>query len=63
MWSLFASSTPEIKDSSFSLLRFAVITGGVSLVLFGIGYAMVGVGSVIGPIGDIIDDSDDSDSD
>ena len=50
------------RKTSFST-NFVLITGSIALVLFGLGYALRGLGSAIEPISKIIDtDSENSNS-
>ena len=46
----------------FTTNKFILVAGSVSLILFGIGYSLYGLGSVIKPVCDIIDDFHDSDN-
>ena len=50
------------SNSSFSTFKFVAIAGSVSLILFGTGYALYGLGSALRPISDIVEELHDSDS-
>ena len=57
-------SQPELDtpSSGFTVTKFVVVSGSIALVLFGMGYTLYGLGSVIKPAGEIIDEFHDSDS-
>ena len=46
IWNYFDMGIQKPDESSFSYVKFVVIVGGISLVLFGTGYAMVGLAKV-----------------
>lgn len=66
LWSYLASkiiSEPKVTEtmvSGFSTAKFAVVSGSLAVVLFGVGYAFYGMGSVVKPVTDIVDDFHDS---
>ena len=49
-------------SSEFNALNFIAITGGVAVILFGLGYALHGLGQSLVPTAQIIDELHDSDS-
>ena len=55
------SPTSEIPTGRFTVTKFVFITGSVALILFGLEYTLHGLGSVMDPISDIIDELHDSD--
>ena len=52
---------PE-HTNGFSTFKFVAIAGSISLLLFGTGYALYGLGSALRPISDIVDEFHDSNS-
>ena len=55
---------PEVVEpvsNGLSLISVISVSGSVALVLFGLGYAFYGMGSVVKPVIDIVDDFHDSD--
>ena len=64
IYNLLLSKTPESGriSNGFNTTKFVCITGGISLVLFSLGYVIYGLGSVMEPISDIIDELHDSES-
>ena len=59
------SQVVEPVTDGISTVRIVSISGSIALVLFGLGYAFYGMGQVVQPISEIIDelyDSNDSDS-
>ena len=59
----FAKAEPT--DNGFTVTKFILVAGSIALMLFGSGYALRGLGSVMEPFSDIVDelhDSSDTDS-
>jgi len=57
---------PEVVEpavNGFNTLKIVSVSGSVALVLFGLGYAFYGMGQVMKPVSEIIDELHDSDSD
>jgi len=51
------------SGSGITVTKFVFVTGSIALVLFGMGYALYGLGSVVKPVSDIVEEICDSDSD
>ena len=50
------------SGSGITVTKFVFVTGSVALALFGMGYALYGLGSVVKPVSVIVDQLCDSDS-
>ena len=46
IWNYFTPDIQESTENDFSYVKFIVIASGISLVLFGTGYAMIGLAKV-----------------
>ena len=46
IWNYFAPDIQEPTETSFSYIKFTVIAGSISLVLFGTGYVMSSLAKV-----------------
>ena len=56
------SEVVNTPSSGITTTKFVFIAGSVALVLFGMGYALYGLGSVAKPLSKIVEELNDSDS-